>query len=48
MGRAATFEKSGEECKFHLSREAFKNDLDMMVFTRNSIFRHQINNGFVL
>ncbi|KAK4321203.1 hypothetical protein Pmani_007985 [Petrolisthes manimaculis] len=43
VGRAARFESRGSECQFHVSRQVIKNDLDMMVYRRNSVFKDQID-----
>ncbi|KAK3856169.1 hypothetical protein Pcinc_037489 [Petrolisthes cinctipes] len=43
VGRAARFESRGSECQFHVSRQVIKNDLDVMVYRRNSVFKDQID-----
>ncbi|XP_071546419.1 glutamate receptor-like isoform X2 [Panulirus ornatus] len=42
VGRAARFESSSD-CRFHISRQVLKADLDLMAHPQNSVFRENID-----
>ncbi|XP_042882663.1 glutamate receptor-like [Penaeus japonicus] len=43
VGRAASFETQGEECRFYISKNVLKADLDLMAHRQNSIFRESVD-----
>ncbi|XP_042238858.1 glutamate receptor-like isoform X2 [Homarus americanus] len=43
VGRAAKFESQGSQCRFYISRQVLKADLDLMAHPQNSVFKEQID-----
>ncbi|XP_069995929.1 glutamate receptor-like [Penaeus vannamei] len=43
VGRAASFETQGKECRFYVSKNVLKGDLDLMAHRQNSIFRERVD-----
>ena len=48
VGRAANFEAQGKKCRFYISKQLMKTDLDLMIHPQNSVYRHHIDQAWVI